>query len=285
MYRLAALLAMLVLAAVGCGGSDGDDESKSSQPATTAEAPGKGDAVDKENSKPRAKAKKGEKKKPKPLTREQVDTNDDGEISEEEQNAAREKVYPDLPPKAQRILVGTIARTVVTRFGLRYAGVRLANRGLKVTVLIHRAGACAGQATQEPQMKVPLTQGVPGLHDVSFEIAETGQPFGYFVLDCTHPKMPNGPGRTIFSHTGVGGVYTSKLLTIRAKRWALEWENRGGTLAVIVVPKDKKARQSYFKPVASQEADAGRFNYRGTGTVQLKIDGTTRWSVRIKEIR
>ena len=291
MYRLATLLALLILAAAGCGGSDGDDSDSS--PPAVANAPSESSGSDdtpagsssKDEPEQEQKKKKGEKKPV--ITKEEADTDDDGKLSEEEIHEAQAKAYLRLPTSKQAVIVKTVARVVLLQFNMKLADVELSDRGRSIKVLITRASACQGVASQEPQMVAALKGGIESAKKVSFAVAPSGQAFGYYVLRCKKPEMPNGPGRKVFEHTGVGGTYTSPPIEIKGDRWALEWENLGATLAVIVIATGGEAKREkmYFKPVGSQKAESGRYNYRGSGTFQLKIHGASRWSVRIKEIR
>lgn len=127
---------------------------------------------------------------------------------------------------------------------------------------------------------------IPALRSIRYEVSGTGQELGYYVLSCPRPKAPNGPGQVVLTHTGVGGPWTSRQFEIKSKRWALEYENHGNSLAVIAVPADKdKEDRKYVKPVTSQKPEGGRLNYKGPGRFLLKVHGAGQWTVRVKEIR
>ena len=133
-------------------------------------------------------------------------------------------------------------------------------------------------------MVVAIQHGASDVRSVRFGVEGTDQELGYYVLGCKKPEMPNGAGRVVLEHDGVGGPYTSKPFVITSKHWALEWENQGASLAVILYPLDDKAEHNYAKPVGSKKPESGRYEYTGGGKYLVKAYGQGAWSIRVKEI-
>ena len=283
MYRLAMLLAVLIaLAAAGCGGSDDDSDRGASVVAQTQDgAPSGADAGD--------SGANAEQKKKKEATEESSDDEDHAEDDDEpktheELHEEQEEAYAKLPLKRKSAVIEAVARSALLRFGLTLVDVQIRDGGRKATAVVARKGACAFVASQEPNLVLAVQQGVPGLKSIRFDVAGTGKQIGYYVLGCKQPEMPSGAGRVVLEHSGVGGPYVSKPFEIKSKRWALEWENQSSSLAVILEPLDKKAKDNYAKPVGSQKPEAGRYDYKGGGTYRIQAYGAGGWSVRVKEI-
>ena len=289
MYRLAMLMVLVVLIAAGCGGS-GDDKSSSSDAVAQDVA---ADGAD-EKSNSDSSAKKAEKaRKPQ----------DDGaSLSSAKKNKAKELDDPktlkkleqegleNLPDKQKQALIETVVRSTLLRFGLKLADVDYDDGGRNLTIYITRNSACRAIAKEEANMVVAIQEGAPSVKTGRFMVAGTGQELGDYVLSCKPPKAPNGPGRIVLQHTGVGGPYMSEPFVIKSKHWALEWENAGGSLAVLLLPVDEKSKErgqrgKAPRPVGSQKPEAGRYEYKGAGTYKLQAHGAARWTVRVKEIR
>ena len=285
MYRLALLLALLIAFAAGCGGSGDDDSKPPPSPvaqATGEEAQGQVARASAENEKKKKRTEEGDKEDAKD---QEASEESDAPKTHEEIEEAQAKQYRSLKPKRRLFFVRTVARSVLAQYGLQLAGLELSDRGRDAEISITRKSACRAVASNEPNMTESMKHGVPGLRSVRWVVAGTGKELGYYVLNCPRPEMPDGPGSVVLTHTGVGGPWTSKVFEIKGKRWALEYENVGASLAVIVVPVDKKAKGRYSKPVGSQKPESGRNNYTGPGKYLLKVHGAGRWAVRVKEIR
>ena len=284
MYRLVMLLAVLIaLVAAGCGGSDDDSDSAPSAVAKAPDSAPSGDTGD-----PGSRA--SEKKKDDASERSSDDEDeeeaedDDEPKSERELHEEQEEAFQELAPDRQLLLVKTVVRAALLRFGLRMVDVELGNGGRKVTAVVGRKGACNFVASQEPNLTLAITESAPGVKSVRYEMAGTGQELGYYVVGCKKPEIPSGAGRVVLDHSGVGGPYTSKRFEIKSKRWALEWVNEAASLAVIVVPVSGESKDEYFKPVGSRKRESGRYEYKGRGTFQIKAYGSAGWRVRVKEI-
>jgi len=280
MYRLATLLALLLaLTAAGCGGSnDGDSASPA---AVTADA---GGSEGNENTGPSTNADdkqggRGDEKQSADAKGKAGEDGDDSDVAADPAEALRE-----ADPKDRSRAIETTVRSALLQFGLKVASVEVRDLGSKLTVNVTRATACRAVASQEGNMVVTIQQGAPTVKSVRFEVAGTGQQLGYYVLGCKKPEMPNGAGRVVLEHDGVGGPYTSKTFEIESKHWALEWENQGASLAVILYPRDEKAKHNYAKPVGSKKPEAGRYDYTGGGKYLVKAYGQGAWSIRVKEI-
>ncbi len=278
MYRLATLLALLIaLAAVGCGGSGDDSNSAPSAVAGASESTPSGDASDDSASKDEAKSDDGSKN---PSDEENADAS--GPASDSEHDHA--ETLSDLSPKERNTAIDGIVRSALLQFGLKVAALDVKNGGRALDVTITRATACRAVASQESNMLVTIQHGAPIVKSARFGVEGSDKELGYYVLGCKKPEMPNGAGRVVLEHDGVGGPYTSKTFEIESKHWALEWENQGASLAVILYPRDEKAKHNYAKPVGSKKPEAGRYDYTGGGKYLVKAYGQGAWSIRVKEI-
>jgi hypothetical protein len=282
MYRLATLLALLIaLAVVGCGGSGNDSDSAPSAVATgdSASSDDTGDSESKREADKTDADKKSSKDEHK-----DEDEEDDGPKTHEEVHEEQEEAYAKLPLERKAMLVETVVRSAALSYGLKVVDVKLRRGGRAATATVARKGACSFVASQEPNLALTIKEGVPGLKSIRLLVAGTGKEIGYYVLGCKKPEIPSGAGRVVLDHSGVGGPYTSKPFKIKSKRWALEWENHGSSLAVILAPLDKKAKENYAKPVGSKKTEAGRYEYTGGGKYRIQAYGAGGWRVRVKEI-
>jgi hypothetical protein len=283
MYRLATLMTLFVMLLAGCGGS-GDDDSSSS-PSAVADNPGdlaeSQDASDRESSAAKS-AREGEGEG---STRADARgrSNDTGEDSDSHTDA--DEAFDAFDPAQKRDLITAVVRASLLRFGLKLARIEFADGYRKLTVYITRRSACRAVASQEPSIVTLIRTSAPRVRTVRFEVEGTGQALGYYVLGCKMPEMPDGPGKQVFEHTGVGGPYYSKKFEIRTKRWALEWQNLGASLAVLVKAVGGESKGGTFKPVGSTKPEAGRFEYTGAGVFEITAYGAGRWTVRAKEMR
>jgi hypothetical protein len=281
MYRLATLLALLMaLVAAGCGGSG--DDSDSATPSAVAQADESAPSDDGS-----ASAKDEEKKKTDAAeeSSDDEDKADDAPQTEEELHEAQAEAFEELSLKRKSDLIKAIVGGALPRFGLKLVDLEVRNGGHAATAVVARRGVCNFVASQEPNLLVAIQEGAPALKSLRLEVAGTGQELGYYVLRCKQPEIPNGAGRVVLEHSGVGGPYTSKRFTIESKRWALEWVNEAKSLAVIVQGVAGESKGKYFKPVGSQKRESGRYEYTGRGTFQIKAYGEGGWTIRVKEIR
>jgi hypothetical protein len=282
MYRLAMLLALIVLAAAGCGGSDdGSDAAPAVAGAGANEASPSGDDAGGSDSDDKAKKRQDEAS---------GDENDESDEDSDDSNSDSGDDHPDsfsdLSPEQRTAAIEAAVRAALLQFGLKAAAVDVSDSGRTVEATITRATACRAVASEEANIVVTIQHGAPTVKSARFVVAGTGQELGYYVLGCKKPHLPNGEGRVVFEHTGVGGPYSSKRFEISTKRWALEWVNQGASLAVIPVPADEQAKDDYAaKPVGSQKPESGRYEFTGGGTYLIKAHGQGRWSVRVKELR
>ena len=280
MYRLATLLALLmVLVAAGCGGSDDDSDSASSAVADTSESSPSGDDGSASASADDAKAKT--KKKDDAA---ENSSDDDESKTDEEVPDDPEEAVASLPLDEKSKLIETVVRSALLRFSLEMVDVQILRGGRAVTATVARRGACNFVASQEPSLVQMIQKSAPSVKSARFEVAGTGQQLSYYVLSCETPEIPNGEGRVVLDHTGVGGPYTSQRFRITSKRWALEWVNEAATLAAIVVPVGGESEGEYFEPVGSQKRESGREEYTGRGTFKIKAHGAGAWQLRVKEI-
>lgn len=288
MYRLAILVALLALLVAGCGGGGSDSaDDGTDQPAVAV-----ADASDSADKAENASADKPKAKKDAKKPAEDADKHDDDESEAEDDEHAStdpheaiEEALEKASPKKRAQAIRGLVQSVLLRFNLKLADLEVANGGKKINVLVTRASACNAVAKDEPSMVVLIKEGAPIVRSATFEVAGTGQQLGYYVINCKREKMPSGPGRVVFKHTGVSGPYTSPKFEVKSKKWALEWENQGSSMACIVLAVAGESKGEYFKPIGEQKRGAGRNVYTGSGTFQLKIHGAALWSVRVKEIR
>ena len=292
MYRLAILVALFAVFAVGCGGGDSDSGGDDSNGAAAAVAGASDEAQAAEPKESDAKQKRDSKKAAHDADKKKAadDANDDAGEGDAEQaskdpHEAIEEALEKAPTGKRNGIIRAAAQAALLRFGMRLADLEVLDGGRKINVFITRASACNGAAKDEPNMLLLIQESAPIVKSARFEVAGTGQQFGYYVLNCKREKMPDGPGREVFEHTGVSGPYTSPKFEIKTKKWALEWENQGNSMACIVLAVGGKSEGEYFKPIGERKRGAGRSVYTGSGTFQLKIHGAALWSVRVKEIR
>ena len=283
MYRLAMLLALFAALVVsGCGGSG--DDSDSAAPSAVAQAEDSAPSGD--DSDRSAPAEDAKEKKDDAADEDGDEAeDDDAPKTEAELHEAQEEAFEKLPPKRKSDLIEAIVAAALPRFGLKLVDLEVRDGGHAATAVVARRGACNFVASQEPNLLVAIQQGAPGLESMRFEVAGTGQELGDYVVGCEKPEIPSGAGRVVLEHSGVGGPYTSKRFTIESKRFALEWVNEAGSLAVIVEGVAGESKDKYFKPVGSQKRESGRYEYTGTGTFQIKAHGEGGWTIRVKEIR
>jgi hypothetical protein len=267
MYRLA-LLALLIVLPVGCGGGSDNDDSEPSSPATAQTQPEHSDE---------GKPSRSERKPKKADEREGADKR------EEEAGQTVEEAYEGRDAETQQLIRAAV-RGTLELFGLGYAGVEVDGRGDKVTALVTRATACDAVAKNEPVMAARIQKAAPMVKAVRFEVAGTGQELGYYILDCKQEPMPDGPGKAVYERTAVGGPVVTKTITLRGRRWAIEWENIGSSFTLIVVGKGK-SEGNYYDPISSDKRETGRKTFKGPGTVELHVSGSGRWTARVKDIR
>ena len=282
MYRLALVLALLVMLA-GCGGSS-DDNSDSpapqaaSQGATEIADKGDADAEPSEGGGTKKKKEDGEKSDGKSAGKDAGGEKSASDDKPESYEEALEQASPDTLEKAIRpAVLGTLAL-----YDLDLARLAIARGGRSVSVFITRGSACRAVARDEPVMAQRIQKAAPVVKSVSFEVAGAGQELGYYVLRCKRPEVPSGPGTVVLEREGVGGPIMTKEFRIRGQRWAIEYENGSNFLAVLVLTEGENKNE----PIGSRKREVGRQVYNsGPGTYKLQIQGGGFWSVRVKDIR
>jgi hypothetical protein len=285
MYRFAILLALLVaLAAAGCGGSGDDSDTPASAVAQATESEPSDDSGGSSSDEDAKKEKTDadDKQSDDEATNEAED--DDAPKTEADVREETKESFATLPAKDRSAALESVLRASLLRFGLTLADVETRDRGRKATAILARKGVCNFVAGQEANLVLTIKENAPWLKTVRFEVAGTGEELGYYVLGCEKPEIPSGAGRVVLDHSGVNGPYKSKVFTIKSKRWALEWVNEAASLAVLVEAVGGESEGEYFKPVGSQKAESGRYEYVGRGTFQITAYGAGGWRVRVKEI-
>jgi hypothetical protein len=279
MYRLAIALALLASVAAGCGGGS-DSDNAGPNPAASSVAGASKHAAPAKAAEPTSKTKTAKDAEEGSAKKKSESKQSGDDAATDPQEASKQPSAADR----EKLIRGAVVATLV-RFNLRLADLAVKNRGSSITVFVTRASACNAVAKDEPNMVLLIKDGAPFVKSARFEVAGTDQQLGYYVLSCKREKMPSGPGRVVFQHTGVSGPYTSPVFTITKKHWALEWENAGASMACIVLAVGGESKGGYFKPVGAQKKSTGRNEYTGTGKFRLMIDGAALWKVRVKEIR
>ena len=284
MYRLALVLALLVMLA-GCGGSS-DENSDSpappavSQGAATEVADKGGDSGSASSGDAETKKKKktnGDKGDDKPADK------DEGEKSaSDDQPESLDEAIDEASPEAINKLIRAAVVGTLEIYDLDLAQLKVAKGGRDVNVFVTQASACKAVARDEPVMAQRIQKAAPVVKSVSFEVAGTGKELGYYVLGCKRPAVPSGPGTVVLQREGVGGPIMTKEFRIRGKRWAIEYENGSSFLAVLVLTEGENKNE----PIGSKKREVGRKVYNsGPGTYKLQIQGGGFWSVRVKDIR
>src|SRR5688500_3796485 len=239
MYRLATLLALLAVLVAGCGDEGSDSGDEASKPAASAVAGASKQKEAADDTKAKPERRKAEAKKDEPEAEEEgEDHEDDSEAASADDphgHEALEEALEELPSAKRAKLLRTAARVALLHFNLKLADIEVSDGGHTINVLVTRASACNAVAKDEANMVVLIQEAAPIVKRATFEVAGTDQELGYYVLSCKREKMPDGPGRVVFERTAVGGPYTSPRFTIKGKRWALEYENAGSSMAVIVL--------------------------------------------------
>lgn len=280
MYRLATLLTLLALLAAGCGGSDDDRAAPAGQRADAQEAsvPSGGDAKARDGAGRRStRDAKGRKGGEKSGSRE--------EGAKKPRRLSFAEALEDAPSEDVATIIRAAVLATLPMFGLELADLQIGDRGRTVNVVVTRASACNAIAKDEPAMRARIRKSAPVIRSLRFEVAGTGEELGYYVLRCKRPQMPDGPGQVVYEHTGVGGPFKSKRFAIEGKRWAIEYENVGNSLAVIVIAAGGNSKGDYYEPIGSQKRGVGRKVYKGSGSFELRIHGGGLWTVRVKDIR
>ena len=279
MYRLAIVLALLALPVAGCGGGSDDGAGSKGPASAVAKAPA--NQSDGRAKAAQERARKGaleRAKRDRKAAREKRESADEKASVEKQQESGEAKPAEDFAALIEQAARGTLAL-----FGLGYAGVEISDAGRSVNVLVTRASACKAIARDESAMAARIRKAAEMVRTVRFEVAGTNKELGYYILDCEREKIPDGPGVTVLERTGVGGPAITKTVRV-GKHWAIEWENVGNYLGVVVVGKGK-SEGDYFAPISSQQRETGRKLYKGPATIELQISGGGLWTVRVKDIR
>jgi hypothetical protein len=287
MYRLATVLALFTMLLAGCGGGgDKASDSSSSAVAQTPETPSKDKSKDDSAAKKDGKKKKDNHKQAKDKADEKTD--DDSDSAEKPDLAGNEEEFAENLEKAPRKGVAKVIRFAVDGalafHSLKLARLEIRDRGRDLTVVVTRKSACNALAGDEPAIRQRIQQGAPVVKTVDFQVAGTGEELGYYVLRCKRPEIPNGPGTVVWERTAVGGPVTSEKFKVTRKKWALEYESLGNSLAAVVVCVGGPHEGEYFKPVGLRKPGAGRNIYKGPGTFQIQVHGGGRWTLRAKEM-
>jgi hypothetical protein len=194
------------------------------------------------------------------------------------QKTSRKDGLRRLSPAQRAKLARAAALAVLAGAGFSRSGVSVAAGGTAVTISLPEAQACSAAAGDETQLASQIRLAAPFVRSVTMSVSGTGQPLSAYVsAHCSAGTLPSGAGRVVYSSSG-RGMTTTAAFTVRSKRWTLAYNNDSSFLAVFVLEHGK------IKQAASAtKRGTGSAVFKGTGTYQLRISGSGRWTVRVRD--
>jgi hypothetical protein len=171
------------------------------------------------------------------------------------------------------------ARSVLMLAGFPQAGIDVSAGGRTVAIAILASSACTAQPGDEARIVRQLKQGLPFLSGVTVAVAGSGLSLAsYSSARCPSSRLPSGPGQVVYRQTGRGFVTTGSF-TVHARRWSIDFENGGTFFAVFVL------RNGKFQPqtIVARQRTVGSQAFAGAGSFRLRITGSDRWTVRVRD--
>jgi hypothetical protein len=181
---------------------------------------------------------------------------------------------------AQRIaLARAAALGALTLAGFPPTGIDVGANGSTVAIAIPAGSACTAQPGDEARIVHQIEQGAPFLSEVTVGVTGSGRSLSsYISARCPSSGLPSGRGRVVYRQTGRGFLTTS-LFTVHARRWSIDFENDGTFFAAFV------QRNGKFQPqaIVARQRAVGSKTFAGAGSFRLRISGSGRWTVRVRD--
>jgi hypothetical protein len=181
---------------------------------------------------------------------------------------------------ARRIaLARGAARTVLLGAGFPQVGIEVAVGGRTLVITIPADSACTARPGDEARIVHQLKQGAPFVSTITIAVAGSGQSLSrYVAARCARSALPSGPGRVAYYQTGRGFV-TTRSFTIRFARWTIDFENDGAFFAAFVLRNGKPLPQV----ITASKRAVGSKTFNGAGSFRLRISGSGRWAIRVRD--
>jgi hypothetical protein len=124
-----------------------------------------------------------------------------------------------------------------------------------------------------------LKQVAPFLSTVTVGVADSGQSLSHYITArCASSRLPSGPGRVAYTRTGRGAV-TIGAFTVHARRWTIDFENDGAFFAAFVLRNGRPLPEV----ITATRRSVGSKIFNGPGSFRLRISGSGRWIVRVRD--
>jgi hypothetical protein len=169
---------------------------------------------------------------------------------------------------------------VLTTAGFSQAELAVGAGGRTIAIAIATDSACTATAGDEARIVRQIEQVAPFLNAVTVRIAGSGQSLSSYVsAHCSGSRLPAGPGRVVYRRTDKGFVTTSSF-TVRSQRWSVDFENDGSFFAAFVL---RYTGKPLPRTITSTRRASGSRTFAGPGTFRLRISGSGRWTVRVRD--
>jgi hypothetical protein len=151
--------------------------------------------------------------------------------------------------------------------------------GRTVAIAIPRDLACTARPGEESRIVRRLKLAAPFLASVTVGVADSGKSLaGYVSARCAKSNLPYRPGPVVYQKTGMAGTTTASF-KVRSPHWTVDFENDGAFFAAFVLRNDKPLPH----PITASKRTVGSKSFTGPGTFRLRITGSGRWTVRVRE--
>jgi hypothetical protein len=181
---------------------------------------------------------------------------------------------------AQRIaLARGAARSVLMQVGFSEAAIDVGGEGRTVAIAIPAGSACTASPGDETRIVHQLEQVAPFLSRVTVGVAGSGQSLSsYATARCPSSALPSAPGRVAYHQTGRGFATTGSF-AVHSPRWTIDFENDGAFFAVFVLRSGKPLP----RVITETQRSAGSKTFSGPGSFRLRISGSGRWTIRVRD--
>jgi hypothetical protein len=187
-------------------------------------------------------------------------------------------VLPKLSPSRHTKLARAATLVALAGAGFSQPDIAVVGNGTAVTISVPKVPACSAAPGEKGRLESQIRRTVPFVRNVTINVSGTGQSLSnYVTAHCSVGTLPSGPGHVVYSSSG-RRMTTTHAFTVRSKRWTLVYENDSRFLAVFVL-KQGKIQQA----ANATKRGTGSAVFKGAGTYQLRISGSGRWTVRVRD--
>jgi hypothetical protein len=182
----------------------------------------------------------------------------------------------------QRSAIGAVrdlVEAVLVTSGLEFATYDVLEGGSTVVIDVARRDACALRPGDATALQDKIVDSSDVVEHVRVRLTPAGSLPRYLKANCTQPTAaPTGLGATLLTEAR-DGIHETRSFRVNRSRWTIEWTS-ASTLLQISVIKDGRLQSV---AVDHEGRGSGSKTLTGRGTYTLRIAGTARWRVRVRD--